>query len=146
LHNIQKLLKSDIPIWVNVLQVLLTLIMLGQVYMYFFDHDLLAATGVTVNGTPDLNLVYEMGGRTLTMAAASIFVLMTQNARQFLVVLFMNILREGTETIIDPLFPIANATAGPAMDFGMHVVIVAIEILAFVVVWKRLKKSSQTGH
>jgi len=142
----QKFLKSDIPIWVNVLQVLLTLIMLGQVYMYFFDHDLLAATGVTVNGTPDLNQIYEMGSRTLTMAAASIFVLITQNARQFLVVLFMNILREGTETIIDPLFPIANAPAGPAMDFGMHVVIVAIEILAFVVVWKRLKKSSQTGH
>ena len=142
----QKFLKSDIPIWVNVLQVLLTLIMLGQVYMYFFDHDLLAATGVTVNGTPDLNQIYEMGSRTLTMAAASIFVMITQNARQFLVVLFMNILREGTETIIDPLFPIANAPAGPAMDFGMHVVIVAIEILAFVVVWKRLKKSSQTGH
>jgi len=142
----QEFLKSDIPIWVNVLQVLLTLIMLGQVYMYFFDHDLLAATGVTVNGTPDLNQIYEMGSRTLTMAAASIFVLITQNARQFLVVLFMNILREGTETIIDPLFPIANAPAGPAMDFGMHVVIVAIEILAFVVVWKRLKKSSQTGH
>jgi hypothetical protein len=142
----QKFLKSDIPIWVNVLQVLLTLIMLGQVYMYFFDHDLLAATGVTVNGTPDLNLVYEMGGRTLTMAAASIFVMITQNARQFLVVLFMNILREGTETIIDPLFPIANAPASPAMDFGMHVVVVAIEILACIMVWKRLKKSSQTGN
>ena len=120
--------------------------MLGQVYMYFSDHDLLAATGVTVNGTPDLNLVYEIGGRTLTMAAASIFVMITQNARQFLVVLFMNILREGTETIIDPLFPIANAPAGPAMDFGMHVVIVAIEILACAVVWKRLKNSSQTGN
>ena len=142
----QKFLKSDIPIWVNVLQVLLTLIMLGQVYMYFFDHDLLAATGVTVNGTPDLNLVYEMGGRTLTMAAASIFVMITQNARQFLVVLFMNILREGTETIIDPLFPIANAPASPAVDFGMHVVVVAIEILACIMVWKRLRKSSQTGN
>ena len=120
--------------------------MLGQVYMYFFNHDLLAATGVTVNGTPDLNLVYEMGGRTLTMAAASIFVMITQNARQFLVVLFMNILREGTETIIDPLFPIANAPASPAMDFGMHVVVVAIEILACIMVWKSLKKSSQTGN
>ena len=113
--------------------------------MYFFDHDLLAATGVTINGTPDLNLVYEMGGRTLTMAAASIFVMITQNARQFLVVLFMNILREGTETIIDPLFPIANAPAGPVTDFGMHVIIVAIEFLAFVVVWKRIKKRSQSS-
>ena len=98
----QNFLKSDIPIWVNVLQVVLTLIMLGQVYMYFFNHDLLAATGVTVNGTPDLNLVYEMGSRTLTMAAASIFVLITQDARQFLLVLFMNIMRESAETIIAP--------------------------------------------
>jgi hypothetical protein len=32
------------------------------------------------------------------------------------------------------------------MDFGMHVVIVAIEILACAVVWKRLKNSSQTGN
>ena len=100
----QRFKNSDIPIWVNVLQVLLTLIMLGQVYMYFFDHDLLSATGVVIYGTPDLNLVYEMGGRTLTMAAASIFVLIMQDTRQFLVVLFMNILREGVETIIDPLF------------------------------------------
>ena len=119
--------------------------MLGQVYMYFFDHDLLTATGVTVNGTPNLNLVYEMGGRTLTMAAASIFVLITQNARQFLVVLFMNILRESAETIKDPLFPIANAPAGPATDFGMHVVIVTIEFLAFVVVWRRIKKRSHSS-
>ena len=141
----QKFLKSDIPIWVNVLQVLLTLIMLGQVYMYFFNHDLLAATGVTVNGTPDLNLVYEMGSRTLTMAAASIFVLITQDARQFLLVLFMNIMRESAEMIIDPLFPIVNAPAGPATDFGMHVIIVAIEFLAFVVVWKRIKKRSQSS-
>mgnify|MGYP000860102890 FL=1 len=141
----QRFKNSDIPIWVNVLQVLLTLIMLGQVYMYFFDHDLLSATGVVIYGTPDLNLVYEMGGRTLTMAAASIFVLIMQDTRQFLVVLFMNILREGVETIIDPLFPIANAPAGPAMDFRMHVVIVAIEVLAFVVIWKRVKKRSQIG-
>ena len=51
----------------------------------------------------------------------------------------MNIAREGLETIIDPLFPIANAPATPAIDFGMHFVIVAIEIAAFVVVWKTAK-------
>lgn len=128
--------NSVIPIWVNLLQIVLTLIMLGQVYMYFFDHQLLAATGVPVEGVPMLNMIYEMGGRTATMAVASIFVLITQDPRQYLIVLVMNIFREGAETVIDPLFPISKAPAGPMMDFGVHVVIVAVEILAFVAVWK----------
>ena len=38
--------------------------------------------------------------------------------------------------IIDPLFPLANADATSAADFGIHLVIVAIETLAFVVVFK----------
>ncbi|WP_299155103.1 hypothetical protein [uncultured Tateyamaria sp.] len=131
--------NSVIPIWVNLLQIVLTLIMLGQVYMYFFDHQLLAATGVPVEGVPMLNLIFEMGGRTATMAAASIFVLITQDPRQYLIVLAMNIFREGAETVIDPLFPIANAPAGPMTDFSVHLVIVAIEILAFIAVWKTVK-------
>ena len=74
--------NSKIPIWVNVLQIVLILIMLGQVYMYFLDHTLLAATGVAVEGVSTLNLIYEMGGRTATMVIASIFVLITQDPRQ----------------------------------------------------------------
>lgn len=134
--------SSEIPIWVNLLQIGLTLIMLGQVYMYFFDLELLAATGVPVDGVPMLNMIYEMGGRTATMAVASIFVLVTQDPHQFLVVLAMNIFRESAETIIDPLFPIANAPAGPMADFLIHIVIVAVEILAFIAVWKIVKNSS----
>lgn len=138
--------NSDIPLWVNVLQIVLTLIMLGQVYMYFFDHQLLAATGVSVDGVPMLNMIYEMGGRTATMAVASIFVLITQDPRQYLVVLAMNVFREGAETIIDPLFPIANAPAGPMTDFAIHVVIVAIEILAFIAVWRIVSKGAATHN
>ena len=70
------------------------------------------------------------------MVAVSIFVLITQNPNQYLVVLFMSILREGQEMFIDPLFPYANAPASPIVDFGMHVVIVALEIAAFVVVYR----------
>ena len=36
------------------------------------------------------------------MIAASVFVLITQNPHQYLVVLFISIFREGQETIIDP--------------------------------------------
>lgn len=122
---------KKIPLWVNIMQVLLILIMLGQVYMYFFNHQMMSETGVTIEGKPMLNLVYEMGARTLVMVIASIYVLITQNSNQYLVVLLMNIVREAQEMIIDPLFPVFNAPVTPGVDFGIHVVIVVIEILAF---------------
>ncbi len=128
--------KSKIPLWVNIMQAILILIMLGQVYMYFFDHQMMLDSGVRVEGAPMLNLVYEMGARTLVMALASIFVMITQDPKQYLVVLFMNIIREGQETIIDPLFPILNAPTTPTVDFGIHVVILVIELIAFITVWK----------
>ena len=74
------------------------------------------------------------------MIAESVFVLITQNPHQYLVVLFMSIFREGQETIIDPLFPYANAA--PMADFVIHLVIVALEIWAFIIVYRMTKKES----
>jgi len=133
-------IKSKIPLWVNIMQGVLILIVLGQVYMYFFNHQMMADTGVSVEGIPMFNLVYEMGARTLVMALASIYVMITQDPKQFLVVLFMNIIREGQEMIIDPLYPVLNAPVSPTADFWVHVVIVLIEIAAFVTVFKISKK------
>lgn len=132
--------KPKIPIWVNVVQGILILIMISQVYMYFFNHEMMAETGVAVVGTPMLNLVYEMGARTFVMVLVSIYVMITQNRNQFLVVLLMNIFREGQEMIIDPLYPVLNAPSSPTVDFWIHVVIVAIEILAFITVFRLTKK------
>ncbi|MBJ2175192.1 hypothetical protein JBL43_13145 [Aureibaculum sp. A20] len=117
--------------------------MLGQVYMYFFNHQMMVDSGIAVDGVPTLNLIYEMGARTLVMALASIYVLITQNPKQFLVVLFMNIFREGQEMIIDPLFPLLNAPTSPMVDFWIHVVIVAIEIWAFITVLKVTRKNNK---
>ncbi len=132
--------KQLVPFWVIILQVILTLIMLGQVYMYFFNHHLITESGIEINGVPTLNLIYEMGARTFVMVIASIYVLVTQNPKQFLVVLIMNIAREAQEMIIDPLFPILNAPVSPLTDFLIHLVIVIIEIWALVVVYKSQNK------
>ena len=75
------------------------------------------------------------------MIAASVFVLITQNPHQYLVVLFMNIFREGQETIIYPIFPYANV-APPIADFVIHLVIVVLEICTFIIVYKITKKES----
>lgn len=135
--------KTDqvkIPLWVNIMQIVLILIMLAQVYMYFFNHQMMEATGVKVNGSPMLNLVYEMGARTFVMVVASVYVLLTQNTKQYLVVLLMNVVREALEMVIDPMYPVLNAPASPSVDFWIHVVIVAIELFALYTVYKIAKK------
>ena len=138
-----KNLKTPIPIWVNVVQIILVLIMLMQVFWYYFDHSVILESGVTLAGVPDLNIIYTLGGRTATLAIGAVFVLITQNPKQFLVVLFMNIVRESQEMIIDPRFPLADATATPTVDFWTHVVIVVIEILAFMAVFRVARREDQ---
>lgn len=130
---------SSIPLWVNIMQVLLISIMLGQVYMYFFNHQMMSDSGIKVIGNPMFNLVYEMGARTFVMVVASIYVLLTQNAKQYLVVLLMNIFREGQETIIDPLYPILNAPASPMADLIIHIIILLFEVYAFFAVYRITK-------
>jgi hypothetical protein len=126
--------NSPIPIWVNVFLVFIVLLMTVQVFWNYFNHQYLLDAGITIEGDPDKNVMYTTAGRLVAMIGASIFVLITQNPAQHAVVWFMSILREGQEMFIDPLFPYANSPAAPIADFGIHVVIVALEIAAFVTV------------
>lgn len=127
--------------WINVLQAILIAIMLQQVYLFYFDHQSVAASGIAVDGSsPNLNLLYEFAARTATMAIVSLCVLISQNPRYFLVILLMNVFREGQETVIDPLFPLLNAPASPVGDLLIHLVIITIEILALVTVFKIVRK------
>ena len=133
--------NSPIPIWVNIFLLILILFMSIQVYWFYFNHQSLIDAGITIEGVPNLNIIYTTAGRLVAMIAASVFVLITQNPHQYLVVLFMSIFREGQETIIDPLFPYVNA-APPMADFVIHLVIVALEIWAFIIVYRMTKKES----
>ena len=137
--------KRRIPLWVNIMQGVLILIMVQQVFENFFDHDALVRAGFAVEGDPAKNLIYEMGARLGVMVVASVFVMITQNPLQYLVVLIMNVAREGQEMIIDPLWPVADAPASPMADFAIHVVIVAIEIAALVTLYRITKREDRTA-
>ncbi len=138
-----KMRNSQIPLWVNIMQAVLILIMVTQVFEHFFNHDAIRAMGWETEGDPALNLIYEMGARLAVMVIASIFVMITQNPVQYLVVLIMNVARESMEGVIDPLFPVADAPASPMADFLIHVVIVAIEVAALVVVARIVKRQGE---
>lgn len=135
--------KSRIPLWVNIMQAVLILIMAVQVFEYYFDHDALVAAGLQVEGDPSLNLIYEMGARLGVMVIAAVYVMITQDPKQYLVVLIMNVFREAQEMIIDPLYPVADAQASPLVDFLIHVVIVVIEIAALVTVYKIVRQDRE---
>ena len=141
---LERFKNSPIPIWVNVFLVVVVLLMAVQVLWNYFDHDYLLDAGITIEGDPDKNVLYTTAGRLVAMIGASIFVLITQNPAQHAVVWFMGILRESQEMFIDPLFPYANSPAEPIVDFGIHVVIVALEIAAFVTVSRIARESKKT--
>ena len=129
---INHLKTSVIPTWINILQVLLTLIVIQQTYQFYFDMDAVSASGIQIEGIPNKNLIHEFAGRTGTMAIISIIILLSQDVKLFIIMFVMNILREGQETIIDPLYPLANAPVNPTTDLILHIIIVVIEILALI--------------
>ena len=142
---LERFKNSPIPIWVNVFLVFLVLFMVPQVFWNYFDHQYLLDAGITIEGDPDKNVLFTTAGRLVAMIGASIFVLITQNPAQHAVVWFMSILREGQEMFIDPLFPYANSPVPPAVDVGMHVVIVALEIAAFDTVYRLATQERRTA-
>lgn len=136
--------KRRIPLWINIfLGVIIILFMAPQVYMYYFDHSMLNDAGISIEGLPDVNVMYTTAGRLVAMIAISLFALFSQNPNHFMIVYFLGIFREGQETFIDPLFPYANAPASASVDFGLHVIILALEIWAFIVVYKIAKKENK---
>lgn len=78
--------NSEIPKWVNIFLIVITFFMAIQVYWFYFSHQFLADAGITIQGIPDLNIMYTTAGRLVAMIAVSILVLITQNPNQYLVV------------------------------------------------------------
>ena len=138
-----KPLKTKIPLWINILQCLLILILLQQTYLFYFNAEAVLASGITINSVADQNLIYEFAGRTATMAIVSIIIMVSQNVTLFMVMFAMNIFREFQETIIDPLFPLANAPMSPTWDLILHIIIVGIELIALIKLFKIFKQSKQ---
>jgi len=133
---LNRIKASPIPLWINLLVVVLILFMLPQVYWNYFDNQVLLDSGITIQGDPDQNVIYTTAGRLVAMIAASVLVLVTQNPAQYVVVVFMSAIREAQEGLIDPLYPMADAPVSPTVDFVVHVLIVAAEVAALVVVYR----------
>ena len=74
------------------------------------------------------------------MAIVSIFIMYSQNVNLFIIMFLMNLLREIQETMIDPLIPLINAPLSPTGDLVAHIIIVGIELIAFIKLYKMSKE------
>ena len=141
---LDRIKNSPIPLWVNILLLILIGFMSIQVYWNYFDNQVLLDSGITIQGEPDQNVIYTTAARLVAMIAASVLVLVTQNPAQYVVVMFMSALREAQEGIIDPMYPMADSPMSPTIDFLVHVVIVAAEVAALITVYRLSKERTAT--
>ena len=95
---------------------------------FYVDHQAVEALGITTESIPNLHLLCAFGARTATIALLSIVVMIAKNLRYFLVILLMNLFREGFKKFVDPLRTLTNALVSPMVDFIMHIMIIAIEL------------------
>ncbi|PKF76578.1 hypothetical protein CW749_26385 [Vibrio sp. vnigr-6D03] len=130
--------NSIIPAWVNVFMLLILFFMSLQVYWFYFDHSFLAEAGISLQSSADYNIIYTTAGRLLAMIVITLIAMATQSAQQYMLVL--SIFREGQETVIDPLFPYLNSPASPMADLITHLVIVALEVTALIVIYRRTRQ------
>jgi len=138
-------MKTKIPLWINILHVVLILILSSQAFSFYFKPELVYP-GINIDSIVNQLSIYELAGRTATMAIVSIVVLLSQNPRFFVVAFLMHFLRESQEMFIDPLNPLVNTPVPPIADFFVHVFIVTLELIALIILYKISKRLDEAPN
>lgn len=117
-------MKIKIPVWVNILQVVILAILTFQTYASYFNPDLLSP-GLVVDSA-SAKIIYTLAGRNAVMMVISIIALVRQDARFYSFAFLMHSLRELQDMFIAPL-----TGGGLAVFFVFLIVFLIPEIIAY---------------
>ena len=118
-------MKTKIPLWINILQVVILAILSFQTYACYFNPSLLYP-GFTVDEVT-AKMIYVLAGRNAVMMVISIIALVRQNPRFYSFAFLMHSLRELQDMFIAPL------TSGQSFIFFVFLFVFTIpEILAYI--------------
>ena len=121
-------MKTKIPIWINILQVLILAILTFQTYASYFNPSLLSP-GLVVDSA-SAKIIYTLAGRNAVMMIISLLALIRQDARFYSFAFLMHSLRELQDIFIVPLTGgISGATIG--IFFVFLIVFVIPEITVY---------------
>lgn len=118
-------MKTKIPIWINILQVVILAILTFQTYACYFNPQLLYP-GITVDEN-SAKMIYVLAGRNAMMAAISVIALVRQNPRFYSFAFLMHSLRDFQDMFIAPL-----TGGGIVVFFVFLIVFVTPEILSYL--------------
>ena len=123
-------MKTKIPIWINVLQVVILAILSFQTYACYFNPKLIYPDFVFDANTS--KMIYTLAGRNAVMMVISMIALIRQNPRFYSFAFLMHSLREAQDMFIAPL------TSGQYFIFFVFLFLFTIpEILAYIKLNKR---------
>ena len=122
-------MKTKIPIWINILQVLILAILTFQTYASYFNPSLLSP-GLVVNSA-SAKIIYTLAGRNAVMMIISLVALIRQDARFYSFAFLMHSLRELQDMFIVPLTG-EPGTQAIAIFFVFLIVFVIPEITAYL--------------
>jgi uncharacterized membrane protein len=126
-------MKTKIPIWINILQVVILAILTFQTYACYFNPSLLYS-GFTVDAVT-AKMIYILAGRNAVMMVISIITLVRQDARFYSFAFLMHSLRELQDMFIVPL------TGEPFFIFFVFLFVFVIpEITAYIKLNKLAKE------
>ena len=129
-------MKTKIPIWVNILQIVILAILAFQTYACYFNPSLLYP-GVIVDSVT-AKMIYVLAGRNAVMMVISIIALVRQDPRFYSFAFLMHSLRELQDMFIVPM------TGEPlAIFFVFLIVFVIPEITAYFKLNKMANESDK---
>lgn len=102
-------MKTKIPVWINVLQVVILAILSFQTYSCYINPELAYPGAVTNEASRQV--LFVLGGRNAVMVVISLVALIRQNPRFYSFAFLMHSLRELQDMFIVPL------TGGPFFVF-----------------------------
>ena len=126
-------MKTKIPLWINILQIVILAILSFQTYTCYFNPNLIYP-GITADSAAR-PIIYVLAGRNAMMAAISVIALLTQNPRFFSFAFLMHSLRDGQDMFIAPL---TGAPSSPVVVFLVFLIVFVIPEITAVFKLRKL--------
>ena len=123
-----KSMKTKIPVWINILQVIILAILTFQTYACYFNPELIYP-GITMDAA-SAKMIYVLAGRNAVMMVISILALVRQDPRFYSFAFLMHSLRELQDMFITPLTG-EPGTQAIVIFFVFLIVFVIPEITAY---------------
>jgi hypothetical protein len=135
-------MKAKIPLWINILQVVILLILTMQTYACYLNPEMFYPGAVTNEASRQV--LYVLAGRNAVMMVISIIALVRQNPRFYSFAFLMHGMRELQDMFILPLT--SEPGAGAIINFFVFLIVFVIpEIMAYIKLNKVANEMEKTA-